>query len=54
MIVPGPGSDRLRGGLGRDHLDGGSGSDVIFARDGEPDSLTAETAETWPLSISMT
>jgi hypothetical protein len=38
-IHGGAGSDRLRGGPGRDHIDGGSGSDVIFARDGESDSI---------------
>ena len=39
VLQGGPGNDRLTGGRGRDYFVGGPGNDMLFARDGERDTV---------------
>ena len=39
------GGDRLTGGSGRDRISGGKDDDVIYARDGQRDSISCGTGK---------
>ena len=45
VIIHFRGGDRLTGGSGRDRISGGKDDDVIYARDGQRDSVSCGTGK---------